>query len=122
MTPPIHPRGHAVNASAERRTFRLHEVRAAIGCAIAEGKALVVADRHVLVITAHPISRLAPNVEGDGFALEDELSGNSEQLDTQDACFDCPAPSSCAQRGCIGPHDTIHEDAGPSRPARSRKE
>lgn len=55
----------------ERKRFKLHEVRAATGCAIAEGKAeIVVPDKGVLLMTWHPLSRLAPNTEGDGFLLE----------------------------------------------------
>jgi hypothetical protein len=66
----IKPRGH--EPVSGRRTFPLSQIRVAAGQALAEGKAIVVADRHVLVITAHPLSRLAPNVEGDGFALTDD--------------------------------------------------
>lgn len=54
------------------RQFPLSAVKVAAGCAIAEGKALVIADHHILVITAHPISRIAPNADGDGWPLDDE--------------------------------------------------
>lgn len=70
------PRGH--EPVSGRRTFPISQIRVAAGCAIAEGKAVVVADQHVLVITAHPITRIAPNVEGDGWMLD------ADDLDTKE--------------------------------------
>jgi hypothetical protein len=50
--------------------FKLHEIRVAAGCAIADGKALVRTDSGFLLMTFHPRSRIAPNVAGDGWALD----------------------------------------------------
>lgn len=68
MTPPIKPRG--TEPVSGRRTFPLSQIRVAAGCAIAEGKAIVTTDGGVIVLSYHPLSRIAPNVEGDGFPLE----------------------------------------------------
>lgn len=84
MTPPIKPRGH--EPVSGRRTFPLSQIRVAAGCAIAEGKAIVTADAGVIVLTYHPLSRIAPRVEGDGFALVDNDAHH---------CCDCEA----CQRG-----------------------
>lgn len=64
----IKPRGH--EPVSGRRTFPLSQIRVASGCAIAEGKAIVTTDEGVLVLTYHPLARISPNVEGDGFPLE----------------------------------------------------
>ena len=61
-----------------RRTFPLSQIRVAAGCAIAEGKSIVTTDGGVIVLSYHPLSRVAPNVEGDGFALVDE-SGETKE-------------------------------------------
>ena len=68
----IKPRGS--EPLAGRQTFPLSRIHVAAGCAITEGKALVTTAEGVLVLSYHPLSRIAPNVEGDGFdlATEDE--------------------------------------------------
>jgi hypothetical protein len=66
---PIKPRGH--EPVSGRRTFPLSQIRVAAGCAIAEGKSIVTTDGGVIVMSFHPLARIAPNVEGgDGFPLE----------------------------------------------------
>ncbi len=70
MTPPIKPRGH--EPVSGRRTFPLSQIRVAAGCCIAEGKAIVTCDGGVITMAFHPLSRIAPNVAGDGWALDDE--------------------------------------------------
>lgn len=67
VTPPIKPMG-----AYERKTWPLSQIRVAAGQAIAEGKSIVRTDEGVLVISYHPLSRVAPNVEGDGWPLDDE--------------------------------------------------
>jgi hypothetical protein len=52
------------------KTFPLSQVRVAAGCCIADGKAIVVTDGGVIVMAYHPRSRIAPNVAGDGWALD----------------------------------------------------
>lgn len=54
------------------RTYPLSQIRVAAGQAIAEGKAIVTTDNGVLVLSYHPLHRIAPSVEGDGFPLESE--------------------------------------------------
>jgi hypothetical protein len=68
----IKPRGH--EPVSGRRTFPLSQIRVAAGQAIAEGKSIVTCDQGVIVLAYHPLSRIAPNVDGDGFdlATEDE--------------------------------------------------
>lgn len=56
------------------KTFGLHQAKVACEVAIREGKALVTTATHALVISAHPLSRIAPNVEGDGWPLAFDLS------------------------------------------------
>lgn len=70
MTPPIKPRGH--EELAGRETFPLSRIHVAAGAAIANGKSVVRCDSGVLVLSYHPLSRIAPNVENDGFALSDD--------------------------------------------------
>ena len=76
MSDAIKPRGH--EPVSGRRTFPLSQIRVAAGQAIAEGKSIVTTDGGVIVLSYHPLSRVAPNVEGDGFALVDE-SGETKE-------------------------------------------
>lgn len=76
FTATVKPRG--AEPVCERKVWPLSQIRVAAGQCIAEGKAIVTCDGGVITMAYHPISRIAPNVEGDGFALADELA------DTQD--------------------------------------
>lgn len=80
--PTVRPRGH--EPVSGRRTFSLSQIRVAAGCAIAEGKALVTCDGGVITLAFHPLSRIAPNVEGDGFALADDDATTSALLISTD--------------------------------------
>jgi hypothetical protein len=77
MTPPIKPRGH--EPVSGRRTFPLSQIRVAAGQAIAEGKSIVTTDSGVLVLSYHPLSRVAPNAEGDGWPLDFDLSDTHDE-------------------------------------------
>jgi hypothetical protein len=79
MSNAIRPRGH--EPVSGRRTFPLSQIRVAAGQAISEGKALVKCDGGVITLQYHPFSRLAPNVEGDGFALVDEDATTRDDTD-----------------------------------------
>ena len=72
MTPPIKPRGAS-------KAWPLSSIHVAAGQAISEGKALVRCDSGVIVLSFHPLSRIAPNVDGDGFALDAD-DGDTEPM------------------------------------------
>ena len=76
MSDAIKPRGH--EPVSGRRTFPLSQIRVAAGQAIAEGKSIVTTDGGVIVLSYHPLSRVAPNVDGDGFPLVDESGVTKE--------------------------------------------
>ena len=62
-----------------RKRHKLHEIRVAAVAAMHDGKSEVyVEGKGVLLISWHPLSRLAPNVAGDGFALADETDTHDD--------------------------------------------
>jgi hypothetical protein len=74
-----------------RKSWPLSSIRIAAGQAIAEGKAIVTCDQGVLVLAYHPLSRIAPSVEGDGFDLATEDGCVHLSIDMAGVCFGCGA-------------------------------